>query len=149
MHRFVILLTFGHHSIDFRFAQDVRPVVPDHRTVADITENPYDPILGLKRLLEPSAVQTDDFPIHVVAVFDVRYAIYVIDLTKSSRPSVRVDVPPTIVMTDVFPFIQRPIDDAHVLAQSAQNVDVNVRTIWGDIRPVDDETVLRGEDERL
>ena len=115
MRRFVILLTFGHHRIDFRFAQDVRPVVPDHRTVADITENPYDPILGRKRLLEPSAVQTDDFPIHGAVEFQVRCIIYVLDLTKSDRSSVRVDVPPTIVMTNVFPFIQRPIDDAQVL----------------------------------
>ena len=149
MRRFVILLTFGHHGIDFGFAQDVRPVVPDHRTVADITENPYDPILGRKRLFEPSVVQTDDFPIHPAVEFDVRGRIYVLDLTKSSRTGVRVDVPPTLVMSDIFPFIQRPIDDTQVLTQSTQNVDVNVRTVWGGIRPVDDETVLRGEDERL
>ena len=149
MRRFVMLLTFGHHGIDFRFTQDVRPVVPDHRTVTNITENPYDPILGRKRLFEPSAVQTDDFSIHVVAVFDVKYTVCVIDLTKSGRPGVRVDVSPTIVMTDVFPFIQRPIDDAQVLAQSAKNVDVNVRTVWHGICPIDDEVVVRGEDERL
>ena len=148
MRRFVILLTFGHHGIDFSFAQDVRPVVPDQRTVADINENPYDPILGRKRLLEPSAVQTDDIPIHFVVLFDVGYTVYVIDLTKSSRPSVRVDDHPPIVMTDVFPFIQ-PIDDAQVLTQSGQNVDVNVRRVLDGIRPVDDKTFLRGEDERL
>ena len=149
MCRFVILLTFGHHGIDFGFAQDVRPIVADHRTVADITENPYDPILGRKCLLEPSVVQTDDFPIHGAVEFDVRGRIYVLDLTKSSRTGVRVDVPPTLVMSDVFPFIQQPIDDTQVLTQSTQNVDVNVRTVWYGIRPIDDETVLRGEDERL
>ena len=149
MRRFVILLSFGRHGIDFGFAQDIRPIVADHRTVADITEKSYDPILGRKRLLESSVVQTDDFPIHGAVEFDVRGSIYVLDLTKSSRTGVRVDVPPTIVMSDVFPFIQRPIDDTQVLTQSTQNVDVNVRTVWGGIRPVDDETVLRGEDERL
>ena len=149
MRRFVILLTFGHHSIDFRFAQDVRPIVADHRTVADIGENPYDPILGRKRLLEPSVVQTDDFPIYGAVEFQVRCTVYVLDLTKSSRTGVRVDVPPTLVMSDVFPFIQRPIDDTQVLTQSAQNVDVNVQAVWYGIRPVDDETVVRGEDERL
>ena len=122
MHRFVILLTFGHHGIDFRFAQNVRPVVPDHRTVTGITENPYDPVLGRKRLLEPSAVQTDDFPIHFTLEFHViflpRRAVNGFDLTKSSRCSVRVDVPLTIVMSDVFPFFVRSInrsggDDAH------------------------------------
>ena len=82
-------------------------------------------------------------------VFDVRYTVYVIDLTKSSRPGVRLDVHPPVVMTDVFPFIQRPINDAQVLAQSAQNVDGYVRRVLDGIRPVDDETVLRGEDERL
>ena len=88
MHRFVILLTFGHHRIDFRFTQDVRPVVADHRTVADIGENPYDPILGRKRLFELSIVQTDDFPIHFTVEF---HEIFVplrvgigFDLTKSS-----------------------------------------------------------------
>ena len=149
MCRFVILLSFGHHGIDFGFAQDIRAIVADHRTVADITENPYDPILGRKRLFEPSVVQTDDFPIHGAVEFDVRGRIYVLDLTKSSRTGVRVDVPPTLVMSDVFPFIQQPIDDTQVLTQSPQNVGVNVRTVWGGIRPIDDETVLRGEDERL
>ena len=148
MRRFVILLTFGHHGIDFRFAQDVRPVVPDHQTVADISENPYDPILGRKRLFEPSAVQIDDFPIHGAVKFQVRCIIYVLDLTKSSRPGVRVDVPPTLVMSDVFPFIQRSIDDTQVLSQSAQNVDVNVQSVWDGIRPIDDDTVVRGEDGR-
>ena len=52
-------------------------------------------------------------------------------------------------MTDVFPFIQRPIDDAQVLTQSGQNVDVNVRRILDGNSPVNDKTVLRGEDERL
>ena len=149
MRRFVILLSFGHHGIDFGFAQDVRPIVAYHRTVADITENPYDPILGRKCLFEPSVVQTDDFPIHRAVEFDVRGRIDVLDLTKSSRTGVRVDVPPTLVMSDVFPFIQQPIGDTQVLTQSTQNVDVNVWTVWGGIRPVDDETVLRGEDERL
>ena len=149
MRRFVILLSFGHHGIDFGFAQHVRPIVADHRTVADITENPYDPILGRKRLFEPSVVQTDDFPIHRAVEFDVWDRIDVLDLTKSSRPGVRVNVPPTLVMSDVFPFIQRPIDDTQVLTQSPQNGNVNVRTVWSGIRPVDDETVLRGEDERL
>ena len=149
MRHFVILLSFGHHSIDFRFAQDVRPVVPDHRTVTDITENPYDPILGRKCLLEPSAVHTDDFPIHGAVEFEVRYTVYVLDLTKSGRTGVCVDVPSTLVMSDVFPFIQRPIDDTQVLTQSAQNVDVNVWRVLDGIRPVNDKTVLRGEDERL
>ena len=149
MRRFVIQLSFDHQGIDFCFPQDVRPIVADHRTVTDITENPYDPILGRKFKLEPSAVQTDDFPIHGAVEFDVRYTVYVLDSTKSSRTGVRVDVPPTLVMSDIFPFIQRPIDYAQALTQSAQNVDVNVRTVWGGIRPVDDETVLRGEDERL
>ena len=149
MRRFVILLSFGHHGIDFCFSQDIRPIVADHRTVAHITENPYDPILGRKCLLEPSAVQTDDFPIHGAVEFDVRGRIYVLDLTKSSRNGVRVDVPPTLVMSDVFPFIQRPIADTQVSTQSAQNVDVNVRAVWNGIRPVDDDTVVRGEDERL
>ena len=149
MRRFVILLSFGHHGIDFGFALDVRPIVPDHRTVADITEKSYDPILGRKCLFEPSVVQTDDFPIHGAVEFDVRGRIDVLDLTKSSRTGVRVDVPPTLVMSNVFPFIQRTIDDTQVLTQSTQNVDVNVWTVWGGIRPVDHETVLRGEDERL
>ena len=92
------------------------------RTVADITENPYDPILGRKRLFEPSVVQTDDFPIHRAVEFDVRGRIYVLDPTKSSRTGVRVDVPPTLVMSDVFPFIQQPIDDTQVLTQSTPNV---------------------------
>ena len=149
MRRFVILLSFGHHGIDFGFAQDIRPIVPDHRTVADITEKSYGPILRRKCLLEPSAVQTDDFPIHGAVEFDVRYTVYVLDLTKSSRPGVCVDVPPTLVMSDVFPFIQRPIADTQVSTQSAQNVDVNVRTVWNGIRLVDDDTVVIGEDERL
>ena len=149
MRRFVILLFFGHHSIDFGFAQDIRPVVADHRTVADITEKSYDSILGRKRLLEPSAVQTDDFPIHGAVEFDVRYTVYVLELTKSSRTAVCVDVSPTLVMTNVFPFIQRRIADTQVSSQSAQNVDVNVGTVWNGIRPVDDDTVVIGEDERL
>ena len=122
MRRFVILLSFGRHGIDFRFAQDVRSVVSDHSTVADIGENPYDPILGRKRLFEPSAVQTNEFPIHFTVEF---HEIFVprsieigFDLTKSSRPGVRADVPPTLVMTDIFPFFVRSIgcsggDDAH------------------------------------
>ena len=149
MRRFVILLTFGHHGIDFGFAQDVRPVVPDHRTVADITEKSYDPILGRKRLFKPSAVQTDDFPIHPTVEFDVRGRIDVLDSPKSSRPGVHVDVPPTLVMSDIFPFIQRSIDDTQVLSQSTHNVDVNVCTVWSGIRPIDDDTVVIGEDERL
>ena len=149
MRRFVILLSFGHHGIDFGFAQDVRPIVADDRTVADITEKSYDSILGRKRLFEPSVVQTDDFPIHGAVEFNVRGRIDVLDLTKSSRTGLRVDVPPTLVMSNVFPFIQRPIDDTQVFTQSTQNVDVNVWTVWGGIRLVDDETVLRGEDERL
>ena len=94
----------------------------DHRTVADITENPYDPILGRKRLLEPSVFQTDDFPILVTVEFHVIFvpprAGNVFDLMKSSRPGVRVDVPPTLVMMDVFPFFVLSFgrfwcDDAH------------------------------------
>lgn len=154
MCRFLILLTFGHHRIDFGFAQDVRPIVPYHRTVTDITENPYHPELGRKRLIEPSAVETDDFLIHGVVEFYVIVPVYARDLTKSSRSGVRVDVTPPLVMSNVSTFFVRSngrawSDDPHVLTQSSENVYVNVvrfRNIG--IGPVDDETVLRPKDER-
>ena len=122
MCRFVILLTFG---------QDVRPVVPYHRTVTDIAEKPYHLVLGRKRLLKPSAVETDDFPIDGVVEFHVIVSVYAQDLTKSSRSGVRVDGTPPLVMLNVSTFFVRSIgrawrDDPQVLTKTSENADANV-----------------------
>ena len=100
------------------------------RTVTDITENPYHLVLGRKRLLEPSAVETDDFPIHLVVEFHVIVPVYAENLTKSSRSSVLVDGKPPLVMSNVSTFYVSSVgrawsDDPHVFPQPSENADAN------------------------
>ena len=115
-------------------------------------------ILRHKHQLEPSTIETNNFPSHFVVRFHVGtdrsiHMVNGIHLTKSIRSCFQCDVYTTIIITDVITFFVRSIgrswcDDTHVFAQSGENINLDVRRVDG-TGSVDDHAVLVGDDKRL